>query len=425
VSLLETAGGDDDPGRRRRTAVAIFLSFAFAYFFSTLLRAITATLAPSFSADLGLDAAQLGLLGGAYFLGFAVVQLPLGAALDRFGPRRVLLALLGVAVLGCAGFALAERFVGLLLARALIGIGVSACLMAPMTAFRHGFTPAAQLRASSWMLMSGSLGMVASTVPVQWLLPTLGWRPLFWLAGAGLMLSMVGIARWVPRDPPGRVAGGHGAAAGQGYALVFAHPAFVRCAPIGFFVNGGLVAIQSLWAGPWLVQVGGWTPAEAAHGLFGINLAMLVAFLGWGLLSPRLYARGWSAERLIGLGTPLCALSLMLVAVLGGTASAWAIGLFCVSCTVASLAQPAVGQAFDRSLAGRALTAYNLVIFVGVFLLQWGIGLVIDGFRSAGASPVSAYQAAFALTAMCMALSSAWFVWRGSRSPAPVKAEAA
>jgi MFS family permease len=171
-----------DPGLwPARVAVWAFLSFAFAYFFSALLRGVTATLAPSFSVELGLNAGHLGLLSGAYFLGFAAMQLPLGSALDRFGPRRVLLAFLAVAVLGCTAFALARGFTALTVARALIGVGVSACLMAPMTAYRHGLGPVAQLRANSWMLMTGSLGMVASTLPVQWLLPSLGWRGLFWL----------------------------------------------------------------------------------------------------------------------------------------------------------------------------------------------------------------------------------------------------
>ena len=87
-------------------AAVIFTAFAFAYFFSALLRAVTATLAPVFSAELGLQAADLGLLAGAYFFGFALLQLPLGRALDRFGPRRTLLVLLAVAVIGCAAFAL-------------------------------------------------------------------------------------------------------------------------------------------------------------------------------------------------------------------------------------------------------------------------------------------------------------------------------
>ncbi len=117
-----------------RRAVVIFSAFAFAYFFSALLRAVTATLAPVFSTELGLRAGDLGLLAGAYFFGFAAMQLPLGRALDRWGPRRTLLALLAVAVLGCAAFAVAPDLPAMIAARVLIGAGVGACLMAPSLA---------------------------------------------------------------------------------------------------------------------------------------------------------------------------------------------------------------------------------------------------------------------------------------------------
>ena len=116
---------------RAAGAGALFLAFAFAYFLSALLRAVTATLAPAFSAELGLRAGELGLLAGAYFLGFASMQLPLGTALDRYGPKRVLLCLLGVASAACAGFAVAICFAALFVSRALIGAGVGACLLAP------------------------------------------------------------------------------------------------------------------------------------------------------------------------------------------------------------------------------------------------------------------------------------------------------
>lgn len=402
----------------RSEAVLVFLSFAFAYFFSALVRAVTATLAPNFSAELGLTAGDLGLLAGAYFLGFAATQLPLGRALDRYGPRRVLLVLMAVAVAGCAAFAMARQFAALTLARGLIGVGLSACLMAPLTLFRRSFTPVAQLRANSWMLMSGSLGMVASTLPVQWLLPLLGWRGLFWLIGALLAVSMLAIALLVPPDDAVRRADSR---SDPGYAAIWRHPTFVRFAPLGFFHYGGMIAIQSLWAGPWLVRVCGWTPGEAAAGLFGINLAMLLAFLGWGLVVPRLYRAGWTAPRLIGWGVPLSLAVLVLAIVLGERATAWNWALFCVSCSVVSLSQPAVGQAFPAELAGRALSAYNLVIFAGIFALQWGLGLAIDAFVQAGASTLSAYRGAMALFAACTLGAYLWFLRHGG---APAAANA-
>ena len=182
----------------KRTAVVVFAAFAFAYFFSALLRAITATLSPTLTQEFALNASDLGLLAGGYFLGFAVVQLPLGTWLDKHGPRKIILCFLTVAVLGCVLFSLATGFTGLLVARLLCGAGVGACLMAPLTGFRRWLTPAALLRANSWMLMIASFGMVASTLPVQWLVPLIGWRPLFLLLACGILLSMVVIAWKVP-----------------------------------------------------------------------------------------------------------------------------------------------------------------------------------------------------------------------------------
>jgi MFS family permease len=406
-SAQALAGAADISLLRRRTAIAVFLAFAFAYFFSALLRAITATLSPTLTQEFVLSAQELGLLGGGYFLGFAATQLPLGTWLDRYGPKKVILSFLLVAVAGCLAFSLATSFSGLMAARVLCGVGVSACLMAPLTGFRRWLDPTAQLRANSWMLMTGSFGMVASTLPVQWLVPVLGWRPLFWILAIAIGVSMAVIAWKVPRweaaapEPGGR---------SGSYAQVWSHPYFRRMTPIGFFSYGGMIAIQTLWAGPWMVRVTGYAPLEAATGLFIINISMLCTFWTWGMLNPWLARRGMTTDRLIALGLPLSFLVLATIIIAGPNAGAGAWALFCITSTFVSLAQPAVGMVFSTALAGRALSAYNLVIFGGVFVMQWGIGLLIDGFQAVGLAEVASFRAAMAVFLVCSVISYGYFL---------------
>jgi MFS family permease len=427
--VLEAASGPWRGG----AAVPMFLAFAFAYFLSTLLRAVTATLAPVFGSEMGLNAADLGLLAGAYFLGFSLTQLPLGKALDRFGSRRALCVLLVVAALSCVWFAHAQSLGGLVASRVAIGVGVSACLMAPLTMFRLTLDAQQQMRTNAWMLMTGSLGMTASTLPVQWLLPSIGWRGLFLLVAALLAVSIVGIFVWVPSR--GRVLGlapflGRSSQTGSmrdgpvGYREIFTHPRFVALIPAGMFIYGGMVAVQALWAGPWLTTVVGRTAEEAARGLFFINVSMLITFFAWGMVMPRLSRAGVSSHRLMrwGLLVPLAVLIVNLV--LGPDADELHWALWCVTSTVITLSQPLVAQEFPAAVAGRALSAFNLVMFVGIFMVQWSIGLAIDAFVARGWGAADAHRGAFAVFAGAWVLSYAWYLWCESGRPAP-KAEPA
>ena len=299
-----------------------------------------------------------------------------------------------------------------MLFRSLCGVGVSACLMAPLTGYRRWFDPTTQLRTNSWMLMTGSLGMVAATLPVQWLLPIWGWRALFVAMAVCIGVSMLSIRLLVPdwqRSQPGAQAHDDDG----GYSAVWRSRYFWRMTPIGFFSYGGMVAIQTLWAGPWMTQVAGWTPLESATGLFAINLSMLTSFWLWGWITPGLARRGIHADGLIAKGFPLSLLVLTALVLVGPGAGAGAAALlaaFCVCSTFVSLAQPAVGMAFSSHLAGRALSAYNLVIFVGVFVVQWGIGLLIDGFQALGLGEVTSFRAALAVLLACCIASWANFM---------------
>lgn len=390
----------------QRRAVAIFAALASAYFLSALIRAITATLAPTLVVELSLNAADLGLLAGGYFIGFSATQLPLGTWLDRYGPKRVELAFLAVAVIGCVAFSMARSFEGLLLARILCGVGVSACLMAPLTGYRRWYAPANQMRANSWMLMIGAFGMVASTLPVQWLLPVTGWRPIFLMLAVAVALSMLAIAWQLPAWDTGGTSNKDAPPSGPppGYGQVWSNRYFRSLAPLGFFSYGGLVAMQTLWAAPWMVRVAGYTPVEAANGLFWINVAMLGTYWLWGLANPWLARRGYSADLIIARGMPpsfiiLAALAYAGDSITGAAALVWT--LFCVASSVCSIAQPAVGMAFRAELAGRALSAYNLVIFCGVFAVQWGVGLCIDALRAQGWTEVAAFQGSMGIYAAC------------------------
>ena len=400
-------------GLSRRDAVLAFLAFAFAYFFSTLIRAITATLSPTLTQEFSLNARDLGLLAGGYFLGFAATQLPLGAWLDRHGPKKVILYFLTVAVVGCLAFSVATSFSGLLAARVLCGVGVSACLMAPLTAYRRWFDASTLMRANSWMLMTGALGMVASTLPVQWLVPVVGWRALFWALALLVLLAMLLIAWLVPRWDLAPVSALTPSPLPASYAEIWRHPYFRKMAPLGFFCYGGQVAMQTLWAAPWMVKVAGYTPLEAASGLFWINVTMLVTFWGWGMLNPGLARRGFHADRLIALGLPFSFLILAIIIIAESAIGIWAAALwalYCMGCSFAALAQPAVGMAFPAALAGRALSAYNLVIFVGVFVVQWGIGLAVDGFKSLGWNEVQSFQWAMSVFLLCSVAAYGYFL---------------
>jgi predicted MFS family arabinose efflux permease len=398
----------------QRKAIAVFAVLALAYFLSALIRAITATLAPTLVQELSLNAADLGLLAGAYFLGFSLTQLPLGAWLDRKGPKWVESLLLLVAMVGCVAFSQATSFAGLMLSRVLCGVGLSACLMAPLTGYRRWFAPATLMRANSWMLMLGALGTVASTLPVQWLLPIMGWRPIFLMLAAAVALSVLLIVWQLPlwTQAPAQTSQTPGSLS-SGYAEVWRNPYFRMLMPLGFFGYGGMIAIQTLWAVPWMVRVAGFSPVEATTGLFWISIAMLLTYWLWGMANPWFAHHKIGANHLLLQGVPLSFLPLSLLAVSGAAWPAvapWAWGLFCVTATVCTIAQPAVGMAFPAALAGRALTAYNLIVFCGVFAVQWGMGLGIEALRALAWSETAAYQGALTGYALCYVLSYLYFL---------------
>jgi MFS family permease len=394
----------------KRQAITVFFVFAFGYFLSCLLRAITATLSPVLTLEFELMAADLGLLAGGYFLGFASMQIPLGYLLDKFGPKKIVSSFLLIAFIGTLSFALAQSFSGLLISRILIGVGVSACLMAPLTGYRIWFAENQQQRANSWMLMIASLGFLSSTLPVQLLLPSLGWRWLFGGIAGLILISIFLMLAFIPKWDHQKDESLENPMRQGSLSDVWKNKFFISVIPMGLFNYGGLMAIQTLWAGPWMIRVAGYTPLESATGLFWINITMLVSFFLWGYFLPRITNLGFSALKILKLGLPVSFLVMLTIIILGSKAGAFYITLFILSSIFLSVTQPAVGLSFQSHLAGKALTSFNLLIFLGTFIMQWVMGLVIDLVKNYGYTEIIGFKAAFSFFLFLSLISYIFFL---------------
>ena len=394
----------------RREAITVFFVFAFGYFLSCLLRAITATLSPVLTLEFELMAADLGLLAGGYFLGFASMQIPLGYLLDKFGPKKIVSSFLLIAFIGTVSFALAQNFSGLLVSRILIGVGVSACLMAPLTGYRIWFAENQQQRANSWMLMIASLGFLSSTLPIQLLLPSLGWRWIFGGIAALILISIFLMLVFIPKWNHQKDESLENSERKGSLADVWKNKFFISVIPMGLFNYGGLMAIQTLWAGPWMIRVAGYTPLESATGLFWINITMLISFFLWGYFLPRITNLGFSALKILKLGLPVSFLIMLIIIILGSKAGAFYITLFILSSIFLSVTQPAVGLSFASHLAGKALTSFNLLIFLGTFIMQWVMGLVIDLVKTFGYTEIIGFKAAFSFFLLLSLISYIFFL---------------
>ena len=398
----------------KQKAVTIFLVFALGYYISNLLRAITATISPNLISEFDLSAGDLGLLGGGYFLGFAAVQIPLGYLLDNKGPKKIVSYFLLIAVLGMISFSLSENFTILLISRILIGIGVGACLMGPLTAYRIWYQDETQQRANSWMLMVGAIGMLSSSVPVQFFLPIIGWRMIFITLALLTIFCIILIIFFIPNWNKANIQSNSND--NGSLKEIWSDKFFKSLVPMGFFNYGGLFAIQTLWAGPWMIKVSGYTPEQSANGLFIIYFSLLISFLSWGYLVPKISKNVSDAIKLLKFGAPLNLIVLSFIIYLGPKAGAYHWAFFAVSSVFLSLTQPAVGMAFSLSNAGKALTSFNLLLFIGAFALQWIIGVIIDLTMNLGYSEISGFRFAMTFFLLTSFFSYLFFLIKNSKN---------
>ncbi len=403
----------------------IYFAFAAGYLLSYLYRTVNAVISPELVRDLSLNPSALGLLTSAYFLAFAAMQVPVGILLDRYGPRRVEPALLTLAALGAMLFAFAESLAGLAVARAIIGAGVSACLMAPLKAINAWYPRERQASYAGWIMVAGGIGALCATVPLEFALRITHWRVVFGVLAAVTFVVAIAIAWRVP-DIERATASGSLRAQLAGVRSVFTNPRFWWLAPLGAFGMGSFMAIQGLWAVPWLMEVEGASRASAADHLLVMNLVIMAGYAAIGFFGTRLAQRGIHARHLFAAGFALNAVMLAGIVLRLPGSYVWWTG-YGLGSAVNVLGFTVLNEGFARDLAARASTTLNLLMFTGSFLTQWGIGVAVDAVRTLFAlDTAGAFRVAFALVLAGNVLTYLWFArgWRRYSVHAPVPAAA-
>jgi len=390
----------------------VYFPFALGYAISYFYRNTNAIIESDLVDELGLGPADLGLLTGAYFFSFAIFQLPLGILLDRYGPRRTEAVLLLFAALGAWIFSKADSLSGLILGRLLIGLGVSACLMAAFKAYVIWFSSGRLPMINGLQMVAGGLGALVATTPLQNVLSITDWRGVF--TGLAIITVFASLFIWFILPEHQSSADKHPAIKTQlkEMGLIFRSPIFWSIVPLTALSNGSFLAIHGLWIKPWLRDVASLGEGDTTQLLFAMTLAIIAGYFSLGIFTERfsqLFDIGPITVGVFGMTLFLTAqfsmaygwaTSPLLLVVLFGF-----LGSSCIL-TFAGLA-----QIFPKKYSGRVSTILNVQVFMGAFIIQWGIGAIIELWPTTeiGYDPAS-YQVAIGVLVLMQAVGLVWYL---------------
>lgn len=393
----------------------VWLPYACAYFFSYGLRNINAVLGPELAREFTLGAADLGLITGAYFVAFTLAQLPLGVLLDRYGPRRVNASLLLVAAAGCGLSALAPDIRAVVAGRAMIGLGVSLCLMSAYKAHAQWLPMSRVQFANSLLLTFGSLGVMSAAGPVGWALGFASWRTIMGFIGAMLVVASLFLLLVAPERR--EAAAGHSfAQLAAGFRGVFGSGKFWGPAIALGMIAGTFASLQGLWLGTWLRDVANQDQSGVVTTLTWIAFAATIGYTVVGVVFDRLLRRGVQPLTLF---YAQGSLSIVIFALVAFAPAAIAIPIWILYCVLGAggpIVFVILAQHFPSQLIGRVNTAANLVIFSIAFAFQWLIGVILDQWPVIdGRYAVAGYHAAFAGLLVMQIAGFAFFVFAARR----------
>jgi predicted MFS family arabinose efflux permease len=404
----------------------IIFSISTANFFlSQLYRAANAVIAPLLIHDLSLDTGQLGLLSGSFFYGFALMQIPITLLLDRVGPRRMITGLSLIGILGAFIFSFAGDFRTGVLGRVLLGVGMSCNLIGTLKLLTSWFAPGRFATLAGVVFSMGTLGNMAATSPLVLLVNLVGWRPGFRLI-AVLNLVLVAAFYLLVKDAPQKNPSISPPGEGDGRMqktrfnlwLLLKRPDFWIISMGALMSYGVFAAFQTLWAGPFLIEVMGFTPMVCGNLILFVNAGFLIGPMLCGTLSDRIFlTRKWvvvwghvgfaavaAALAVLQPGTPLWILALLLLC----------FGLFRGT---GSLMYTHIKELMPIEMAGAAMGGVNFFVMVGAAVFLHGLGLFMQCFYPYASRGPDAFSGAFILSAACVASVSVIYLFTRDTGP--------
>ena len=384
----------------------IMLVLCAGYTVSQFLRTSIGVLSPNMMNDFNINPNDMGLLGGVFFLSFAIFQIPAGILIDRFGPRKVMSSVIIFGVLGSIIFALSNSFYSLLIGRIFMGLGCSICLMGSLVLITRWRDTNQFSKLAGIILAVGGIGGLLATTPLSYFSELYGWRLSFWLAAVVTFFVML-LYYFVleDRDKGLFINKKNKLISPKNLFFVLKERNFKFMIPMSLMSYSSLVVILGLWGAPYLKDI---------HGLESIErgkILMLMA-ISWNIGSfvfGRLRSIFGSYKRVVIFGSIGVIFLLFVLSFISNINSTYLYILFCIlgffgAFSVALISHYQV--LFDKEYMGRALSTANFFNFGGVFFIQWLTGKIIFimGGNSSGA-PIGAYRAAFLFVAILLLVS--------------------
>lgn len=387
----------------------VFLIFSLGFFVSCLFRGVNLVVAPDLAATFELSAADLGLLTSTYFVAFVACQIPIGMLLDRFGPRRIECSLLLCAAAGSLLFGCAHSKLMLMIGRLLIGLGVSACLMAAIKAVVIWFPREQFSTLNGGIFAIGGLGSIAAATPVQLALRFVDWRTAFLALAAATLVVAFLIRFAVPERQTIQRDLDIGAQL-RGLGAVLTSRIFWRIAPLTMLSQGMFLAVQGLWAAAYLRDVQGADEFAAAWAVSLLGAAMVAGYCLLAIAARVLVRRG--IPLVATAGAAMLGFVMVQTMIVAHVVMPWVIvwSLYGFFGSSSAICYAVLGSSFPAHMAGRASTALTLAVFGSAFVIQSAIGTLVGWWpaTATGYAP-EGHEIAWLVMLAAQIMAFAWY----------------